>query len=124
MEDWLKQKIVVLKVLMKYAYLKILQKMYITVSHIGKNTYEIQYVLHDNIYRIHTKVRRGPSRVFMILDQDANDVTDDVRSFMGPNEDFHGRQVCPKDMGYEKIHVSLRSGDEVCFIADQPIVLS
>jgi hypothetical protein len=121
--EWWKKKVVVLKVLMKYIYLKLLQKMYITVCHLHKNNYEIQYVLHDKIYKFRTKVKRGPSRLFMILDHEANDVTDEVRSYMGPNEDFHGQSVCPRDMGYEKLHVCLRSGGEIYFNADQPIIL-
>jgi len=121
--EWWRQKWVVLKILTKYLYLKLLQNIYITVVHLHKNTYEIQYVLHDKIYRIRTHVRRGPSKIVQILDHLDNDITEDVRTYMGPNEDFHGQSVCPQDIGYERVYVCLRNGAQVGFAADEPIVV-
>jgi len=121
--EWWKQKYLVLKILFKYTYLKFLQHIYLTVSHLHKNTYEIQYVLHDKIYKIRTNVRRGPSRIVYILDHLDNDITDEVKSYMGPNEDFHGKTMCPQDMGHERIYIILRNDQQIVFDANDPIVL-
>jgi len=121
--EWWKQKYLVLKIMFKYAYLKLIQNIYITVSHLHKNTYEIQYVLHDKIYKIRTNVRRGPSKIIYILDDLDRDITDEVRSYMGPNEDFHGNKMCPRDIGYELIYVVLRNDQQIMFKKDEPIVL-
>jgi hypothetical protein len=121
--EWWKQKWVVLKVLTKYFYLKLLQTIYITVVHLNKNTYEIQYALHDKIYKIRTHARRGPSKIVRILDHVDNDITEDVRTYMGPNEDFHGQSVCPQDIGYERVCICLRNGDQIGFASHEPIVV-
>lgn len=121
--EWWKQKWIVMKILMKYCYLKFLQHMYMTVIHLHKNTYEIQYILHDKIYKIRMKVKRGPSKIIQILDHLDNDITDDVRSYLGPNEDFHGQSVCPQDMGYERVYLCLRNGEQVGFDALEPIAV-
>lgn len=121
--EWWKQKWIVVKILAKYCYLKLIQHMYLTVVHLHKNTYEIQYILHDKIYRVRTKVKRGPSKIIQILDHLDNDITDEVRSYLGPNEDFHGQSVCPQDMGYERVYLCLRNGDQVGFDAHEPIAV-
>lgn len=121
--EWWRQKWIVLKILFKYCYLKCLQNLYTTVVHIHKNTYEIQYVLHDKLYKIRTKVKRGPSKIVQILDHLDNDITEEVRSYLGPNEDFHGQRICPEDIGYERVCVCLRNGVEMGFNVNQPIVV-
>lgn len=121
--EWWKQKYIVFKILVKYVYLKFLQNIYLTVSHLHKNTYEIQYVLHDKIYKIRTNVKRGPSKFVYIMDHSDNDITDKVRSYMGPNEDFHGKPMCPQEIGYEKICIVLRNDQQIIFNANDPIVL-
>lgn len=122
--EWWKQKIVVAKIIMKYLYLKMLQSLYLTVIHTHRNRYEIQYVLHDKIYRMRTQVRRGPTKILQILDAEDNDITDDIRSYLGPNEDFHGQQLRPCDFGYEKVCFFLRNGMERVFEAEEIIQLT
>lgn len=93
-----------------------------TVVHIHKNTYEIQYALHDKTYRIRTNVRRGPSPIVRVLDHQDKEITDDIRSYLGPNEDFHGQSICPQDLGYERIVFCFRNGVRVSFSLQEPIV--
>lgn len=122
--EWWKQKYIVFKVVVKYFYLKLLQSMYLTVSHVYKNTYEIQYVLHDHIYKFRTNVKRGPSKIIQIIDHLDNDITYDIRSYLGPNEDFHGgKPLCPQEIGYERICFLFRNGDKVCFNNNEPLLL-
>lgn len=122
MEEWWGPKWVVVKILMKYCYLKCLQTIYRTVVHLHKNHYEIQYALHDRVYRIRTQVRRGPSPIVRVLDHKDMDITDEVRSYLGPNEDFHGQSLCPQDMGYERVVFCFRNGGQTGFDLQEPIV--
>lgn len=119
---WWKPKWVVVKIMMKYCYLKFLQTIYRTVVHLRKNHYEIQYILHDRVYRIHTQVRRGPSSIVRVLDHQDKDITEEIRSYMGPNEDFHGQSICPQDMGYEYVVFCFRNGKQTGFALQEPIV--
>lgn len=120
--EWWKQQYLVVKICLKYLYLKFLQNIYKTVLHVNKNNYEIQYILHDNIYKVKTKVRRGPSPIIRIMDHQQNDITNEIRTYLGPNEDFHGQSLKPLDLGYEKIHFILRHGKEVEFDINDPIL--
>lgn len=120
--EWWKQKYLLVKIFLKYVYLKCLQQLYQTVRHVRRNHYEIQYILHDNVYKIQTKVKRGPSNIERIMDHQNNNITEEVRSYLGPNEDFHGQLIRPFDLGYEKLHVEFRNGDESSFETNDLIV--
>lgn len=122
--EWLRQKYVVVQVLLKYVYLNILQKLYQSVVHIHKNHYEVQYALNDRIYKIQIKTRRLPTQIIEIRDDKGKHITEDVRSYLGPNEDFHGQKTRPCDIGYEKIYVLMRNGEEKVFATNDYIDLN
>lgn len=109
--EWWKQKYVLAKVFLKYVYLIVWQRMNQTVLHVHKNVYEIQYALHDHVYKVRTRVRRGPSNIIQILNHQGEDVTDEVRTYLGPNEDFHGQCMTPNDLGFEELSIQLRKGE-------------
>lgn len=113
-----------IRILFKYLYLTFLQKVYISVVHVQRNTYEIQYVLHDQLYKIRTKTRRGPPRIVGILDHHGDDIAGEVVPYLGPNDDFHGQTIRPCDIGYEEIHIMLRNGVEKIFKTDEYIQLN
>jgi hypothetical protein len=113
--EWWKRNYVAARIVFKYLYLTLLQKLYWSVVHIRKNTYEIQYALHDRVYRVRTRTRRGPSQIVCVRDQCGEDITEELRSYLGPNEDFHGQTFRPCDMGCEEVRLLLRDGTEkVC----------
>ena len=113
--NWFQRQYVVCRILLKYAYMIVLQKLYQTVRPICRQTYEITYVLHDKTFRFRTKVRRGPSRVIQATDESGEDVTEDLRSYMGPNEDFHGQLLRTCDIGCELLSIEMRNGDTIVF---------
>lgn len=119
--EWWKQRYMIARVLVKYYYLAFLQKIYRTVIHLQKNNYEIQYALHDRIYKIRTRSRRTPTQIMDVQDHEGNDITEEVRSYLGPNEDFHGQRLRPFDIGYERLCVRLRNGREKIFKTDEYI---
>lgn len=113
--EWWKRQYVLCKMIVKYGYLLLLQKLYQTVRPISRHTYEISYVLHDKTYRFRTKVQRGPSRVVQVTDETGDDITEEIRSYMGPNEDFHGQSIRTCDIGCELISMEMRNGDTIVF---------
>lgn len=121
--EWWKHKLVVVKVLFKYMWIMMLQKIYVPIIHTGRNKYEIQYVLHDHLYKVRTMVKRGPPRIIQVKDHDGNDITDEFRSYVGPNEDFHGQHTTPNDIGYNQIVIVFRDGMEATYEATDQLLL-
>lgn len=122
--EWWKQKYMVARVLLKYIYLSVLQKLYQSVVHLHKNHYEIQYALHDRVYKIRTRTRRLPTQIIEVRDHEDKDITGEMRSYLGPNEDFHGQKMRPLDIGYEKICMLMRNGEEKVFTTNDYIVFN
>lgn len=120
--QWWRQKLVVVRVLTKYVMLLLWQKAYMPVARVGRNVYEVRYVLRDRVYKVRTQVRRVP-RVVRVLDHGGDDATEQVLSYLGPNEDFHGTQTTPGDLGYEGLLFRLRGGGEAAFGRDDVIDL-
>jgi hypothetical protein len=75
-----------------------------------KRKYELRYILHDFMYRIRIHTRRGPHSVMVIKNENDEDVTDEVLSYMGPNEDWHGQMLTPSELGYRRLQFLYRSG--------------
>ena len=113
--EWWKRQYVLCKLMFKYGYLLLLQKLYQTVRPVSRHTYEISYVLHDKTYCFRTKVQRGPSRVIQVTDETGEDITEEIRSYLGPNEDFHGQSLRTCDLGCELISMEMRNGETVVF---------
>lgn len=121
--EWWKQKFVLVKVFLKYMWIMMLQKVYIPIVHTDRNQYEIQYVLNDRIYKVRTRVKRGPPHIIQVKDDDGNDITDDFRCYVGPNEDFHGQHTTPHDIGYNQIIICFRNGLEITYGASDTLSL-
>jgi len=115
-KEWLSNKLLIVRISLKYMYLKLLQKIYLPVVYRGNGKYDIQYTLKNNIYIFRTTARRGPSTICCITDHNNNDVTDEVKSYLGPNEDCHGQPLTPRDIGYKKgLCIEYRSGKKVFY---------
>lgn len=120
--QWWRKKLIVLKVLTKYVVLLLWQKAYLPVVRVGRNVYEVHYVLKDRVYKVRTQIRRMP-RVVRVLDHEGEDATECVLAYLGPNEDFHGALTTPGDLGYNGLLFRMRGGKEVAFAGDDFIDL-
>lgn len=67
---------------------------------------------------------RGVRCVERITDGNGNDVTEEIKSFMGPFRDFHGQHLTPGDLGYEQLHFHMIGDDNVPFHLRNPILFS
>lgn len=106
-----------------YVYLYVFQALNRTIIGTGKRQYEIRYVLHDRVYRFRTRMKRGPLLLTGAYDEKMHDITDELFSYLGPNFDFHGLPMSPRDLGHEKICLSLRDGRRVWVEGDCKIHL-
>ena len=84
--------------------------------------YVIEYSYGSSIYKIACKKKcvKGPM-ILSITDHLERDVTAEVKKFMGPDGDFHGLIVTPRDIGYESLCFDLLSGDMIFFGGDVDI---
>jgi hypothetical protein len=83
----------------------------------------VTYVLHDKIYKLPVKVRRGPNLILLITDEHKNDVTDEITPFFGPEQNWHNKQLSPDFWKRESLTFELSSGETKTFHKDEIICL-
>lgn len=67
------------------------------------NRYSLTYKYGSNSYKICWKGKRGPQKITQITNEINEDVTQIVKAFMGPSENFHGLHLTPHDLGFESL---------------------
>ncbi len=92
---------------------------------VSSTLYSLQYEHCGKSYRILLPIKRGPKKILSVTDENDKDVTDAVRVFLGPNEDFHQHlhPITPKELGFQQLTVHDRSGLIFIFGPDDTIVL-
>ena len=88
----------------------------------NKNNYTITYVYGIREYKIQCKRNQNRPNILFITDGE-NDITDAVKSYMGPEMDFHGIATTPSDLGHEKLIFTMLGGNKKIFTNDNIIVL-
>ena len=89
----------------------------------GKGKYELNYKLHDRVYRIKLHKKRGPSKIVKMEDcENDQDITEKMQEYLGPNEDFHGSEMTPRMMNFNHgIRVFLRDETILSFDPEEVI---
>jgi hypothetical protein len=87
-----KMSYIIVNTSIKYFYILLQQYMNNTVKKIGKNTYELTYIINGNTYKMIVKPIRGPKPILQITDHESNDITDDILPYLGPNYNWHGEK--------------------------------
>lgn len=90
-----------------------------------KNLFILSYQLDgENFNMIYTK-NKYKSRPFLsVYDENENDVTKLIISYLGPNRDFHGFQVSPFILGYKSLRFINYDFADIIFNANELIDLS
>jgi hypothetical protein len=98
--------------IMRVAYLLAYQKLAKNVVHVGKNEYDVEYVLGNKRYKIRTRKRKGPAvqRVLLVIEENDKDVTGEIRPYLGPMEDWHGKIYSPFQLGYGSLTFHMADG--------------
>lgn len=99
------------------SYMMVFQKLKTNVKMIRIGEYDVYYVLHEQLYRIKTHARRGPRirKILQVIDENDEDVTYDLNTFLGPLEDFHRIPYTPKDLGYRSLTFNMANGGHQTF---------
>lgn len=58
------------------------------LTHVDGDLYELEYTYKSNVYKICLDIKKGPRRICAVTDQNGNDITDYIRPYLGPHEDF------------------------------------
>jgi hypothetical protein len=110
-------------IIAKNFYMSILQKLNQTVVNVGKNEYEINYVIKGIRYTMRIHCKKGPPNLIQALDENDNDITEIIQAYAGPDENFHRRFFTPSQFGLKGITLSLSSGQDRIFKENEMIII-
>lgn len=107
-------------------YMFLYQKMAKNLVIKNKCEYDVHYLLGSRLYKIRIYSSRGPARrkVLQVIDQNDNDVTTELMSYLGPREDFHGILYRPEHFNYDQLTFNLANGDTKVFSRQEPIMVN
>lgn len=91
-------------------YISLIQYLNTTVTRISKDEYEVRYVIGGRLYAMRVKPHRGRPWVTKITDSEGNDVTKEIRPYMGPQYDWHGNTFASHDFGHSELTFTLQHG--------------
>ena len=94
------------KTIVKFKYIKIVSNMY-SPKRLTKNLVYVPVFINNNWYYsiFHKHISKIP--VVKKVKHNDNDVTDIVKKFLGPNEDFSGHEITPEDLGYDNLQFEI-----------------
>ena len=107
--------------LSKALYRNFIQWATSSVVVIDKNTVEITYVVGGKMFKMVTKIPRGPRSVLMVIDENDEDVTDLVFAYTGPKGDWHGQPFTPAFFKRKSLAFEMADGRELTFEGDAVI---
>lgn len=73
------------------------------VRQIDRHTFEVEYRVYDQVYRMRVVPHRGPSTIPRFMTDQNEDITDRVREYLGPMLNWHGVIVTPRMLGYDRV---------------------
>jgi hypothetical protein len=97
---------------MQTLYISYLQYINNTVRKLDHKTYEITYVIDGKIYKMLTVPKRGPAPILQISNDKDEDVTEQILPYMGPQYDWHGRNITPRFFSCKSLTFQLSNGKE------------
>lgn len=104
-----------IKIVLSTLYLSLVQYMTNSVRRIDSKTYEITYTIEGKVYKLVTKVRRGPAPITAATDGYSNDLTDVILQYLGPRYDWHGNEFSPQFFGVDTLTFRLQDGSFATF---------
>lgn len=104
-------------------YLSLLQKLNNSLRKIDMQ-YELSYVINGQLYKILISPLRGPRRVLLVYDDQEEDMTDSLISYMGPEENFHGGVYTPDFFDKNELVFEMSTGEEKIFKRNDIISLN
>ena len=112
-----------IEMLLQAFYQSLVQYLDESVKKIGKNKYELKYVINGKLYKKIIIPERGPLPIICITDENGRDVTDKIIPYIGPNHDFHNEKFYPNFFGYTKLVFEMSTGDIKTFNNSETIII-
>ena len=71
------------------------------ISKVSTGKIDIEYPYCGRNYIFRTQIKRGPRKFLVekVTDEANNDITENIISYLGPNEDWHGHTYSVQDFG-------------------------
>ena len=112
-----------IEMLLQAFYQSLVQYLDNSIKKIGKNKYELKYVINGKIYKQIITPERGPQPVIFILNDNNEDVTEQILPYIGPNNDFHNQNFNPNFFGYTKLIFEMLNGETRVFCNAETIII-
>jgi len=108
-----------------FSFLCVYSQFYFTkkIRPMPSRYYDISYKLYNKKFKLRFCYKRGPKRkiFFKVYDQNRQDVTSDIETFLGPDINWHHQVYFPKLLGYDALIFSLDDKKEIRFDSFQHI---
>ena len=91
-------------------YQSLVQYLDNSVKKIGKNKYELKYVINGKLYKKIIIPERGPLPVVSITNENNDDVTEYILPYIGPNNNFHNENFNPNFFDYKILKFEMSNG--------------
>ena len=101
--------------ILEHLWIELLQKINKTVTRVGFNKYEITYIINNIKYKLIVKVQNGPCKYLLVLNENDEDVTNMIKPYLGPSNDFHKQVYTPISLGHKELCCLTLDGQEVNF---------
>lgn len=108
---------------LKSFYLSFIQYMNNSIIKVGKNKYELTYIINGKMYKILVKPARGPVPILCVTDKNNNDITEKIIPYLGPNNDWHNEKYYPDFFNEEVLTFELLNGDKKIFRHSETIII-
>lgn len=115
-------KLFYLKMKVRFFNKPIIDRPTVEITPHGRSHIQVTYTYRTQKYSFLTKVRRGPASLGVVRCGE-EDVSEKIRSFSGPGEDYHGIRYTPRMLGFEQplVFTDLL-GEERIYELDDPLV--
>jgi hypothetical protein len=111
------------KMIMQAFYISFLQYMNNTIRKLDHKTYEVTYVIDGKTYKMIVVPKRGPAPILQISNDEDEDVTEEILPYMGPQYDWHCKNITPRFFGYKSLTFQLCDGTEQTHVIDHDVPL-
>jgi hypothetical protein len=109
-----------LTLICKLLWFNIVKKIDTRIEILDKNKYIYNYMINGKHYKMVLDKRKGPELVYIILDENNNDLTNTILPYLGPKNDWHGSKFTPKFFGANILYFELSNGSKT-FLGNETI---
>lgn len=109
--------------IIKALWINIIQNMNKTIVKLDKNKYKVTYVINGKTYEMIVSPIRGPKKVLLVYDENQNDISHLIFSFLGPEENWHNKIYTPKFFNKNELTFELSNGNQKIFNENDEIII-